>query len=60
MQPEPFVLKVEPPSSKPYSVECEGDSIVVGRSSSADVNVSDRYLSRKHARLYKAADGWYV
>ena len=60
MHPESFVLKVEPPSSKPYSVECEGDSVVVGRSSSADVNVSDRYLSRKHARLYRAADGWYV
>jgi len=57
---ESFFLRVEPPAASPYRFECEGDSVVVGRSSSADVHVSDRYLSRKHARLYRAADGWYV
>jgi len=32
----------------------------VGRSSSADVHVQDRYLSRQHARLFRRDDGWYV
>jgi serine phosphatase RsbU (regulator of sigma subunit) len=58
--PKSFFLRIEPPAASPYRFECEGDSVVVGRSSSADVHVSDRYLSRKHARLYRAADGWYV
>jgi serine phosphatase RsbU (regulator of sigma subunit) len=57
---EHFFLKVEPPAAPAYRVDCDGDSIVVGRSSSADVRVADRFLSRQHARLYREADGWYV
>jgi serine phosphatase RsbU (regulator of sigma subunit) len=57
---ERFFLKVEPPAAAAYRVDPEGDSVVVGRSSSADVRVADRFLSRKHARLYRDADGWYV
>jgi serine phosphatase RsbU (regulator of sigma subunit)/pSer/pThr/pTyr-binding forkhead associated (FHA) protein len=55
-----FFLKVEPPAAAPFRFECSGDSVVVGRSSSADVHVADRFLSRKHARLYRQDDGWYV
>ncbi len=60
MDTDPFFLRVEPPGEPPYRFECAADSIVVGRSSSADVHVSDRYLSRKHVRLYREPDGWYV
>ena len=60
LETDSFFLRVEPPAAAPYRVECDGDSVVVGRSSSADVHVADRFLSRKHARLYRQADGWYV
>lgn len=60
MDAQGFLLKVEPPGASAYQYECEGDSVVVGRSSSADVHISDRYLSRKHARIYREEDGWYV
>jgi serine phosphatase RsbU (regulator of sigma subunit) len=57
---DPFFIRVEPPGAPPYRFDCAADSVVVGRSSSADVHVADRYLSRKHARLYREPDGWYV
>ena len=60
MSPDPLHLRIEPPGGTPYDFEPPGDSVIVGRSSSADVNVQDRYLSRQHARLFRAPDGWYV
>jgi serine phosphatase RsbU (regulator of sigma subunit) len=53
-------LRVEPPGAAPFRFDVQGDSVVVGRSSSADVHVQDRFLSRQHARLFRKADGWYV
>jgi serine phosphatase RsbU (regulator of sigma subunit) len=38
----------------------DGESIVVGRSRSADLPVSDGFLSRRHARLFFADDRWHV
>jgi phosphoserine phosphatase RsbU/P len=55
-----LLLRIEPPGAPPFRFEVRGDSVVVGRSSSADVHVQDRYLSRQHARLFRKADGWYV
>jgi sigma-B regulation protein RsbU (phosphoserine phosphatase) len=52
-------LRVEPPAGAPFRHEC-GDSIVVGRSSEADVKVADRFMSRRHARLYPDGERWYV
>jgi serine phosphatase RsbU (regulator of sigma subunit) len=34
--------------------------LVIGRSTSADLHVPDRFLSRRHARLYRDADQWFV
>ncbi len=34
--------------------------MVIGRSTSADLHVSDRFLSRQHARLYRDGDTWWV
>jgi serine phosphatase RsbU (regulator of sigma subunit) len=53
-------LRVEPPGAPPFRYDVQGDSVVVGRSSTADVHVQDRYLSRQHARLFRRPDGWYV
>jgi serine phosphatase RsbU (regulator of sigma subunit) len=60
LEQEPFFLQVDPPAAASFRVECESDSVVVGRSSTADVRVADRFLSRKHARLFRQGDGWYV
>jgi len=53
-------LRIEPPGEDPYTYDSRSDSVVVGRSSTADVHVQDRYLSRQHARLFRQGDGWYV
>ena len=37
-----------------------GDVVVVGRSSGADLQVDDKYLSRQHARLVFQEDGWWI
>src|SRR5688572_22721582 len=36
------------------------DEVVVGRDDAADVRLDDRRSSRRHCRLYRAADGWHV
>ncbi len=41
-------------------VQVKSDAMVIGRGSKADLTLGDRLLSRQHARLFKAMDGWYV
>ena len=38
----------------------EKDEIVAGRDPTADIELDDRKLSRKHCRFYQAVDGWRV
>jgi len=57
---EPLHLRIEPPGETAYTYDARGDSVIVGRSSTADIHVQDRYLSRQHARLFRRPDGWYV
>jgi serine phosphatase RsbU (regulator of sigma subunit)/pSer/pThr/pTyr-binding forkhead associated (FHA) protein len=60
MSPIPLRLRVTPPIGEPFEHLCEGDAVVVGRSSKADLVLSDRFLSRQHARFYREGDGWMV
>jgi serine phosphatase RsbU (regulator of sigma subunit) len=60
MSPTPLRLRVTPPIGEPFDHLCEGDALVVGRSSKADLVLSDRFLSRQHARFYREGDGWVV
>jgi serine phosphatase RsbU (regulator of sigma subunit)/pSer/pThr/pTyr-binding forkhead associated (FHA) protein len=60
MSPTPLRLRVTPPIGEPFEHASEADSIVVGRSSKADLVLSDRFLSRQHARFYREGDGWMV
>lgn len=53
-------LRVTPPLGEPFEHACEGDSLVVGRSSKADLVLSDRFLSRLHARFYREGRDWLV
>ena len=60
MSPTPLRLRVTPPIGEPFDHLCEADSLIVGRSSKADLVLSDRFLSRQHARFYRENDGWMV
>jgi serine phosphatase RsbU (regulator of sigma subunit) len=51
---------VEPPAGEAFRHECQAASIVVGRSSEADVKVADRFMSRRHARVYREGEDWFV
>jgi phosphoserine phosphatase RsbU/P len=56
----PIRLRVTPPIGEPFEHLCEGDTLVVGRSSKADLVLSDRFLSRQHARFFRDGDAWVV
>ena len=60
MSPIPLRLRVTPPIGEPFDHLCQSDTLVVGRSSKADLVLSDRFLSRQHARFYREGDGWMV
>lgn len=60
MSPPPIRLRVTPPIGEPFDHFCEADSLTVGRSSKADLVLSDRFLSRQHARFYREGDAWIV
>jgi len=53
-------LDVRPADGDPFEVPVDTDSMVIGRSASADVSISDRFLSRRHARLYRNGDDWLI
>lgn|GEM_PF-6620308 len=48
-------LRVEPAGGEPFHRKLECGPLVVGRSSEADVQVGDRYLSRRHCSFSLAA-----
>jgi serine phosphatase RsbU (regulator of sigma subunit) len=60
MSGPPLRLLVTPPTGESFEHLCEGDSIVVGRSSKADLVLSDRFLSRQHARFFREGETWMV
>jgi sigma-B regulation protein RsbU (phosphoserine phosphatase) len=60
MSPIPLRLRITPPIGEPFGHVCEGDTLVVGRSSKAGLVLSDRFLSRQHARFYREGEGWMV
>ena len=60
MTPPPLRLRITPPIGDPFEHFCDGDTLVVGRSSKADLVLSDRFLSRLHARFFLEGETWYV
>lgn len=46
-----FRLRVVPAQGAPFEHSLRGDSTVIGRSSTSDLVIADRFLSRQHARL---------
>jgi serine phosphatase RsbU (regulator of sigma subunit) len=53
-------LRLEPRDGEPFRQEVRAESVVIGRSSKADVVLADRFLSRQHARLFRKDDAWYL
>ncbi|HUU00103.1 MAG TPA: FHA domain-containing protein [Myxococcota bacterium] len=53
------LLTVETPDGA-SDVEVSRDMFVIGRAPECDVVLPDQLVSRKHARIEKRADGWYV
>ena len=51
---------VHPGQGNRFTTDLEGELVVVGRSSEADLQVDDKYLSRKHAKLIFRDHGWWV
>lgn len=60
MSETPLRLRITPPVGEPYDHKCDADSLVVGRSSKADLVLSDRFLSRQHARIFRDGAAWMV
>jgi phosphoserine phosphatase RsbU/P len=55
-----WYLRVIPPEGEPFTFRAISESIVIGRSSSADLAVQDRAMSRRHARIHRNASSWTV
>ena len=55
-----LVLKVTPAEGEPFDREVEEDDLSIGRSTRCDITIPDRFLSRRHARLYAADDVWLI
>jgi len=53
-------LLVRPSNGEPFEVTFDSDSVVIGRSTTSDVPVLDRSMSRHHARLFSTPEGWMV
>jgi phosphoserine phosphatase RsbU/P len=55
-----LVLTVEPAQGPTFEWRVKGAAVTIGRSSKADLVVSDALLSREHARIYRVDGGWFV
>lgn len=55
-----MLLRVLTPDGEMIQHQTEGEEITVGRSSSAHLSLSDRFLSRLHARFFQKDDAWWV
>ena len=53
-------LRLEPRDGEPFHQEVRGESVIVGRSSKADLILADPFLSRQHARLFLRDDSWFL
>lgn len=55
-----LLLRVEPHLGAPFERRAEGAPLVLGRSSSADIVVPDRFMSRLQARFFREREAWYI
>jgi len=55
-----LVIRVTPPDGPSFDRRLQDGSVVVGRSSSVELPVADRAMSRTHARLFRSGESWLV
>jgi sigma-B regulation protein RsbU (phosphoserine phosphatase) len=55
-----FVLQIQPAKGTVFDFPLESTEVVVGRSTSCDVTLSDAFLSRQHARIFVQDDVWMI
>jgi serine phosphatase RsbU (regulator of sigma subunit) len=53
-------LHIEPAEGLPFIYSFEQDSLIIGRASTSDLALSDPFLSRHHARLFRDRDAILV
>lgn len=53
-------LHITAPDASTWEFSLLDNEVVIGRSTRAGLTISDRSLSRLHARLYRSGDDWYV
>jgi sigma-B regulation protein RsbU (phosphoserine phosphatase) len=53
-------LTVVPPYGKSFYYPVRRRSIVIGRSKTVDLPITDRFLSREHARLFQDHGTWWI
>ena len=53
-------LHVTPAEGPPFDHAEGADELVIGRSRTCDLSIEDRFLSRRHARLYREGDTWLI
>ena len=53
-------LQITPAQGDVFEVEVDRDELIIGRSTKADVAISDRFLSRHHARVFKTDGDWLI
>lgn len=55
-----LLLRVQTPDGETFEHSADGDEVKVGRSSSAHLSLSDRFLSRLHARFFRRDGDWWL
>ncbi|MCP3963322.1 MAG: SpoIIE family protein phosphatase [bacterium] len=53
-------LHIVPVQGEPFEHPIEEDSLVLGRASSADLVLEDRFLSRNHSRIFRDGDRYLI
>ena len=53
-------LRVAPVQGEPFEHPFEGDSLVLGRASTSDLVLEDRFLSRHHSRLFRDGSQLFI
>ena len=53
-------LHVVPAQGDSFDQTLEEEEVVIGRSSQCQVTIADRFLSRRHARLFRRESRWWI
>lgn len=49
-----------PAQGDAFDQALESDEVVIGRSSQCQLTIADRFLSRRHARIFRRDGGWWI